>query len=191
MTHPASFPSVCRDHPVGFNRFFECGMAKQAQERVCLDCGESFRGNPRARYCPKCREFRKEGISYQEAKTRGPGPIKRLVARIEPIKKYISFWRLVMLNVVFLVIGFSCVWYLHSLPFSIETQQKIEAFAPSNLALTVLLVWGSAMRLFYWYKENRSADNPTYWRDNYWKQLAAWLAGIVFTEFWAMIFLVL
>ena len=96
-----------------------------------------------------------------------------------------------MLNVVFLVIGFSCVWYLHSLPFSIETQQKIEAFAPSNLALTVLLVWGSAMRLFYWYKENRSADNPTYWRDNYWKQLAAWLAGIVFTEFWAMIFLVL
>lgn len=164
-------------------------MAKQAQERVCLDCGESFKGNPRARYCPKCRELRREGISYQEAKTRKPGPIKRLGARIEPIKKYLSFWRLVILNIVFLIIGFSCVWYLHNLPFSIETQQKIEAFAPSNLALTVLLVWGSAMRLFYWYKENKSADNPTYWRDNYWKQLAAWLAGMVFTEFWAMFFL--
>ena len=90
---------------------------------------------------------------------------------------------------VFLAIGFACVWYLHNLPFSIDTQQRLEAFAPSNLALTVLLIWGSAMRLFYWYKETRS-DNP-FWKENYWKQLLAWLVGIVFTEFWAMLFLLL
>lgn len=164
-------------------------MAKQSQQKVCLDCGDSFTGNPRARYCAKCRELRREGISHQEAKIRKPGPIKRLVTKIEPIKKHLSFWRLVILNMIFLAIGFACVWYLHNLPFSIDTQQRLEAFAPSNLALTVLLIWGSAMRLFYWYKETRS-DNP-FWKENYWKQLLAWLVGIVFTEFWAMLFLLI
>ncbi len=166
----------------------ESGMVKQAQERVCLDCGKSFMGNPRARYCPKCRELRRDGISYEEAQKNRPGPVKRLGARIEPIRKYLSYWRLVILNVVFLAVGFSFAWYLNNQPFSMETQQKLEAFAPTNMALVALLAWGSAMRFFYWYKD-RKTDNP-FWRENYWKQLVAWLFGLVFTECWAIFFLV-
>ena len=165
----------------------EIGMAKQAQERVCLDCGKTFVGNPRARYCPQCRELRKSGTSYVQAQQSKPGPLKRLGSKIEPIKRYLSFWRLVILNVICLAIGFACAWYLHNQPFSYETQQTLEAFAPTNLALTALLVWGSAMRFFYWYKDKKT-DNP-FWRENYWKQLVAWLGGILFTECWAVFFL--
>ncbi len=164
-------------------------MAKQAQKKVCLDCGESFTGHPRARYCSKCRELRREGTHYEEAQRNRPGPLKRLGSRIEPIKKYVSFWRLVILNIVFLIIGFSLAWYLNNLPFSIETQYRLESFAPTNMALTALLIWGSAMRFFYWYKDKKT-DNP-FWRENYWKQLVAWLIGLVFTECWAMFFLLI
>ena len=163
-------------------------MAKVSEEKVCLDCGESFKGNPRARYCPRCRELRKSGTNFHESKINRPGPLKRLSAKIEPIKKYLSFWRLVILNMVLLVFGFTCVWYLKNQPYSVETQQTLEAFAPSNLALTVMLIWGSLMRVLYWWRENKS-DNGVFWRDGYWKQLAAWLFGILFCEFWALFFL--
>lgn len=163
-------------------------MAKESQEKECLDCGESFRGNPRARYCPRCRELRKSGTTFHEARISRPGPFKRLGAKIEPIKKYLSFWRLVTINIILLVFGFICVWYLKNQPYSYETQQKLEAFAPSNLALTVMLVWGTLMRVFYWWRENKS-DNSTFWKEGYWKQLTAWLFGIIFTEFWGLFFL--
>lgn len=163
-------------------------MAKQSPEKVCLDCGEPFEGNPRARYCSACRELRKAGTSYQQAGIRKPGPLKRLGAKIEPIKKYLSFWRLVILNMILLGFGLVCVWYLNNQPFSYDIQQRLEAFAPSNLALTVMLVWGTLMRLFYWWREKKST-NTDFWREGYWKQLAAWLFGILFCEFWALFFL--
>lgn len=162
-------------------------MAKQGQERVCLDCGKTFIGNPRARYCPECRELRKGGTSYEVVEQNRPGILKRIGEKIEPIKKYLSFWRLVILNVICLIIGFSCAWYLNNQPYSFETQQTLEAFAPTNLALTALLVWGSAMRFLYWYKD-RKTDNP-FWRENYWKQLVVWFLGVIFIEIWALLFL--
>lgn len=162
-------------------------MAKLAQKRVCLDCGESFMGNPRSRYCPKCRELRRAGHNRTEPERGGSVPAGRIGSRIESIKKYVSFWRLAVLNIIFLLVGLSYAWYLGNQPFSMETQQKLEAFAPTNMALITLLVLGSAVRFFYQYKEKRTG-NP-FWRENYWKQLVMWLCGLVFTECMALYFL--
>lgn len=163
-------------------------MAKVSQEKVCLDCGESFSGNPRARYCPGCRELRKSGTNFKDAGIRKPGPFKRLESKIEPIKKYLSFWRMVTLNIILLVFGFACVWYLQNQPYSYEMQQRLETFAPANLALTVMLVWGTLMRAIYWWREKKS-DNAAFWRDGYWKQLVSWLVAIVFTECYGLFLL--
>lgn len=119
-------------------------MAKESQEKVCLDCGDAFTGNPRARYCPRCRELRKAGTTFHEAKTTRPGPFKRLGAKIEPIKKYLSFWRLVTINIILLVVGFICVWYLKNEPYSYETQQRLEAFATIQSGLDGYVGLGNA-----------------------------------------------
>lgn len=163
-------------------------MAKQAQKKVCLDCGEPFSGNPRARYCPKCRELRRNGTSYGEVQRSRPGPLKRLGAKLEPVKKHISFWRLVILNLVFLLIGFSYTGYLQTQPLDMQVQQQLDMATSTNMALLALLIWGSIMRFFYWYKDKKT-DNP-FWRENYWKQLFAWLFGIIFAECWTIFVLI-
>ncbi len=162
-------------------------MTKLTQKKVCLDCGKSFVGNPRARYCPGCRELRRTRNSHEGAEKSNPGPVRRSgSSRMESLKKYISFSRLAILNIIFLVVGLSYAWYLNSQPFSMETQQKLEAFAPTNMALITLLVLGSGVRFFYGYKDKKTG-NP-FWRENYWKQLVMWLCGLAFTECMALYF---
>lgn len=146
-------------------------------------------GNPRARYCPQCREKRRAGSRHGEVGRSGPVPVKQAGSSRIAVwtRKYISFWRLAVLNIIFLAFGLVYAWHLGNQPFSMETQQKLEAFAPTNMALITLLVLGSAVRFFYQYKEKRT-DNP-FWKDNYWKQLVMWLLGLVFTECMAIYFL--
>ena len=177
-------------------------MAKQSKkevQRTCQECGKKFMGNPLARYCYACRQEiikEKEALqafhARQPAKGAGRGPVRLIpknqsgLSRI--CKQYLTFTRVAIINVIILFLIHGIAMYItSSSTASLALIAKAEEFQSSSVAAVIMLIWGCALRGFYWWREPKGHIE---WKENYWKQLLTWLVCVVFTVGFAVFLLV-
>lgn len=163
-------------------------MAKKSKrevQRTCQECGKKFKGNPLARYCPECRQMivkEKEALQAARAansELRGPLVVQQKQGISDFFKKHLTFTRLAIANVVVLALIHGIAMFIsNSSSASLEMIAKAEDFQSSSFATSIILLWGFALRGFYWWRERKGHVD---WKDNYWKQLLTWLVCLVFT----------
>jgi hypothetical protein len=164
-------------------------MAKKSRkevQRTCQECGNKFKGHPLARYCPECRQaIVRDKEALQAARpakgVRGPVAVaqQNQGGISDFIKKNLTFTRLAIANVVVLALIHGIAMFISkSDSVSLEMIAKAEDFQSSSFATALILVWGCALRGFYWWRETKGHVE---WKDNYWKQLLTWFVCLVFT----------